>query len=74
MTDASYPGIGEVQLVADPNVGDLVGLAGDRLVAHGVCRGLPCRLVSVDLHDGVTTVGEIKALLAAHHVPVRRAA
>ena len=26
------------------------------------------------LHDGVTTVGEIKALLAAHHVPVRRAA
>jgi hypothetical protein len=50
------PVIGEVQLVADPDVGDLVGIAGDRLVAHGVCRGLPCPLVSVDLHDGSTTV------------------
>ncbi len=50
------PVIGDVQLVSDPDVGDLVGLAGDRLVAHGVCRGLPCPLVSVDLHDGTTTV------------------
>ena len=50
------PVIGDVQLVSDPDVGDLVGLAGDRLVAHGVCRGLPCPLVSVDLQDGTMTV------------------
>jgi hypothetical protein len=52
------PVIGDVQLVSDPDVGDLVGLAGDRLVVHGVCRGLPCPLVSVDLRDGTTTVLE----------------
>jgi hypothetical protein len=52
------PVIGDVQLIADPDVGDLVGLAGDRLVAHGVCRGLPCPLLSVDLRDGTATVLE----------------
>jgi hypothetical protein len=52
------PVIGDVQLVSDPDVGDLVGIAGDRLVAHGVCRGLPCPLVSVDLRDGTATVLE----------------
>lgn len=36
--------------------------------------GADAALVAGILHDGVTTVGEIKALLAAHHVPVRRAA
>ena len=50
------PVIGDVQLVSDPDLGDLVGVAGDRLVAHGACRGLPCPLVSVDLSDGSTTV------------------
>jgi hypothetical protein len=52
------PVIGDVRLVSDPDVGDLVGLAGDRLVAHGVCRGLPCPLVSIDLRDGTTTILE----------------
>jgi len=42
---------GAVRLVADPSLGDLVGLNGDRLVAHGACRGLPCPLISVDLGD-----------------------
>jgi hypothetical protein len=50
------PVIGDVRLVADPDLGDIVGVAGDRLVAHGACRGLPCPLVSVDLRDGSTTV------------------
>jgi len=36
--------------------------------------GADAALVAGILHDGVTTVGEIKALLAAHHLPVRRAA
>jgi len=30
-------------------------------------------LVAGILHDGITTVGAIKALLVANHVPVRRA-
>jgi hypothetical protein len=51
-----HPVEGDVQLVSDPTLGDLVGLAGDRLVAHGACRGLPCPLVSVDLADGTTMV------------------
>ena len=36
--------------------------------------GADAALVAGILHDGVTTVGAIKALLAANHVPVRRAA
>ncbi len=36
--------------------------------------GADAALVAGILHDGVTTVGEIKALLAANNVPVRRAA
>ena len=39
-------------LVADPALGDVVGLDGDRLVAHGACRGLPCPLLSVDIATG----------------------
>lgn len=50
------PVVGDVRLISDPHLGDLVGVAGDRLVAHGACRGLPCPLVSVDLRDGSTTV------------------
>ena len=49
-------GGGGVRLVADPAMGDVVGLSGDRLVAHGACRGLPCPLLSVDLTDGATVV------------------
>jgi cyclase len=52
------------------------GGAGDaRHVLDALGRGgADAALVAGILHDGVTTVGEIKALLAAHHVPVRRAA
>jgi len=49
------------------------GNARDVLDALG-SGGADAALVAGILHDGVTTVGEIKALLAAHHVPVRRAA
>ncbi len=43
---------GPVGLVADPRLGDAVGLSGDRLVTHGACKGLPCPLIAVDLTDG----------------------
>lgn len=38
--------------VARPDIGDVVGVARDRIVAHGACRGLPCPLVSVDIERG----------------------
>ena len=47
---------GLVRLVADPGLGDLVGLDADRLVAHGACRGLPCPLVSVDIATGASLI------------------
>ena len=49
-------GGGGVRLVADPALGDLVGFDGNRLVAHGACRGLPCPLVSVDAVTGATLI------------------
>jgi hypothetical protein len=45
---------GVIRLVADPALADLVGLDGDRLVAHGACRGLPCPLLSMDTVTGST--------------------
>jgi hypothetical protein len=42
---------GERRTVADPSLGDLVGLVDQRLVVHGACRGLPCPLLAVD-QDG----------------------
>src|SRR5438093_6441996 len=35
-------GSGASGSVADPTVGDVIGIGGDLLVAHGSCRGLPC--------------------------------
>jgi hypothetical protein len=48
------PNGGETRLVAHPAMGDMVGLSGDRLVAHGACRGLPCALLSLDINGGPT--------------------
>ncbi len=47
---------GEVGLVAEPGFGTLIGITGDRLVAHGACRGLPCPIVSVALDGGQMTI------------------
>jgi hypothetical protein len=47
---------GAIRLVADPAMGDMVGLSRDRLVAHGACRGLPCPLLSLDLRGGPTVI------------------
>lgn len=43
---------GPLRTVADDRLGDMVGLSGERLVAHGACRGLPCPLLAVNLADG----------------------
>lgn len=42
----------ESSLVADPTLGDLVGLADDRIVVRGACRGLPCPVIAVDRSGG----------------------
>jgi hypothetical protein len=46
------PATGRVSTIADPSLGDLVGLAAGRLITHGACRGLPCPLRSVGLAIG----------------------
>jgi hypothetical protein len=41
--------------VSDPSLGVVVGLTGDRLVARGACRGLPCPVRSVTLDGGAVS-------------------
>lgn len=50
------PAGGEHQRLADPGLGDVIGLTGDRLIVHGACRGLPCPVLSVRILDGARTV------------------
>jgi hypothetical protein len=45
------PADATLRTVADPALGDLLGVGDGRLVAYGACRGLPCPLFSVDV-DG----------------------
>jgi hypothetical protein len=45
---------GTTGTVANPSLGDMVGLTRRVLVAHGACRGLPCPMRSVDLQTGST--------------------
>lgn len=42
------PGTGRADLVAEPDLGPIVGLTRDRLVVYRACRGFPCPVVSVD--------------------------
>jgi hypothetical protein len=46
------PTTGDSSLVADPLLGGLVGVAEERIIARGACRGLPCPVVSVDRGGG----------------------
>ena len=41
-----------VTTLADPRVGDLVGVTGEHAVAHAACRGMPCALLSIPLDGG----------------------
>jgi len=43
------PAGGAATLVDDPDLGEVIGVADDRLVAYVACRGLPCPVVAVDL-------------------------
>jgi hypothetical protein len=38
--------------VAEPALGDLVGVAEDRIVVRGACRGLPCPVIAMDRDGG----------------------
>jgi len=51
-TRVHEPATGAVTLLADPEQGVAIGLAGDRLVAYGSCRGLPCPIVATDVATG----------------------
>ncbi len=50
------PAGGSTVMLDAPDLGNLVGLDGDRLVTYGACRGLPCPIVSTDLGSGTRTV------------------
>jgi hypothetical protein len=53
--------------IADPSLGSLVGVSGDRLIAREACRGLPCPVVSLDISGrGQVTVADAagQAILA----------
>ena len=43
------PASDSVDLVADPDLGQAIGLADGRLVSYLACRGLPCPIVAVEL-------------------------
>lgn len=58
------PVSGEHRSLADPGLGDVVGLTDDHLVAHGACPGLPCPVVSIPLTAGAPIVLDEAAGLA----------
>jgi hypothetical protein len=43
---------GPIATLAEPDLGTLIGLDGDRAVTYEACRGLPCPIVSTDLRTG----------------------
>lgn len=47
---------GPVRMVADPDLGVLVGVAGDRLVTFRACPGQPCPIVRTNLVTGDRTI------------------
>ncbi len=47
---------GSVREVADPDLGELVGLDRERVVVRAACRGLPCSLYAVAIADGRRTL------------------
>lgn len=46
------PRSGRHRLLADPSLGDIVGLTGSRVVIRAACPGLPCPVLSVPVDDG----------------------
>jgi hypothetical protein len=50
------PSDSSTELVDDPSLGLLIGVAGDRVIAHGACRGFPCPIVATDAATGARQV------------------
>ena len=50
------PTTGHVGTIAQPELGELVGVAGGRVVSYAACRGLPCPIVSVEASSGRSAV------------------
>ena len=46
------PAGGVSPVVAEPDLGTLVALDGDELVAYAACPGLPCPILAVDVQTG----------------------
>ena len=46
------PGGGGTATLENPDLGPILGLAGDFVVTYEACRGFPCPIVSTDLRDG----------------------
>jgi hypothetical protein len=46
------PAGGPIQAIADPDLGPLVGVDRDELVAYAACPGLPCPIFGIDLRTG----------------------
>ena len=46
------PASGAATTVDDPDLGSMVGLDRDRLVAYEACPGLPCPIVAIDVPTG----------------------
>jgi hypothetical protein len=43
---------GESQLLDDPDLGELIGVAGDQVLTYAACHGLPCAIIRTDLATG----------------------
>ena len=50
------PSDGSSELVDDPRLGTMVGVAGGRVIGFDACRGFPCPLVATDAATGVRQV------------------
>lgn len=50
------PAGGPLRLVADTDLGTIVGVAGDELVTYAACTGLPCPVVAVSLENGTRRI------------------
>lgn len=50
------PATGTVQSIDEPDLGPLVGLAGDVIVTYGACPGLPCPLLATAIDTGERSV------------------
>lgn len=61
------------RIVAQPDLGTLVGLEGEVLVSYAACPGLPCPIIAVDLETGARDVladaGGVAVVLATADGP-----